>query len=221
MLTGSNAIRRRRALRLLIGGTAGLGLFGCGGGGTGGAIERETDQTGASPSAAPRTFDAEAEFSATANPNGPWRYGWSRTVGSPFVLDVRTDGMTTWSGPVHAPSTLGSFFPNIAHHDAALFLRPGPNDEFAVLRFTAAVAGTYILDTVVRSIGLNNSAAYILLDGETISQMLPSQQSPEFIRSNPQLLMAGSTVDVAVGYGIDCTSRGDDTLIGIKLTLVS
>jgi hypothetical protein len=204
MLTGSNAIRRRRALRLLIGGTAGLGLFGCGGGGTGGAIERETDQTGASPSAAPKTFDAEAEFSATANPNGPWSYGWSRTVGSPFVLDVRTDGMTTWSGPVHAPSALGSFFPNIEHHDAALFLRPGPNGEFAVLRFTAAVAGTYIL-----------------LDGETISQMLPSQQSPEFIRSNPQLLMAGSTVDVAVGYGIDCTSRGDDTLIGVKLTLVS
>ena len=40
MLTGSNAIRRRRALRLLIGGTAGLGLFVCGGGVTGGAIER-------------------------------------------------------------------------------------------------------------------------------------------------------------------------------------
>ena len=99
-------------------------------------------------------------------------------------------------------------------------LRPGPDGEFAVVRFTAAVAGTYILDTVVRSIGLNNSDAHIMLDGVPVSEMLPSQQSKEFIRSNPQLLMAGSTVDIAVGYGIDCTSRGDDTQIGVRLTLV-
>lgn len=33
-----------------------------------------------------RVADVAADFSPTSNPNGVWRYGWSTTLGSPFIL---------------------------------------------------------------------------------------------------------------------------------------
>ena len=32
-----------------------------------------------------QSFDLADSFSATANPNGPWAYGWSGTVGGVFT----------------------------------------------------------------------------------------------------------------------------------------
>jgi hypothetical protein len=50
-----------------------------------------------------QTYDVAADFSATGNPNGPWSYGWSGSLGSAFILDsdpqVRED-LDTWRGDV-------------------------------------------------------------------------------------------------------------------------
>jgi hypothetical protein len=210
------AICRRQALRLLGGATASLGLFGCGGGGDAGSPSAGAgEQAGSLALAAATTFDAEAEFSASANPNGPWSYGWSRRLGSGFTLDARSDGSTTWNGPIHSS---GRDVPSIEHRDGALFLRPGPDNEFAVLRFTAAVAGTYLVETLFRGSGANNTLAYLLQDGEVVVQFVAHDS--EHRRTNPQRLMAGSTMEVAVGFGLDCTSIGDDTLVSMRLSLI-
>src|SRR6185437_5984835 len=47
--------------------------------------------------------DVAADFSSTSNPTGVWSYGWSMTLGSPFILSrspaVR-EGLDTWRGNV-------------------------------------------------------------------------------------------------------------------------
>ena len=47
--------------------------------------------------------DVAIDFSQTNNPNGVWSYGWSMTLGSPFILSsspAAREGLDTWPGNV-------------------------------------------------------------------------------------------------------------------------
>src|SRR5437588_6779441 len=67
------------------------------------AIKPRDGVTAESASCAAAKYDAAADFSASANPNGAWSYGWEATLGGAFTLNAaeRTvyQGLDTWEGP--------------------------------------------------------------------------------------------------------------------------
>lgn len=108
-------------------------------------------------------YDPVADFSISNNQNvaGVWSYGQSATLGGAFNLLPTAEpnypfntNLESWRG---AANGLGGGFPYISHnktnttqtfltvtHPAdELLLHPGPNGEYAVLRFVAPTAGVY------------------------------------------------------------------------------
>ncbi|MGI4789240.1 MAG: hypothetical protein ACRYFS_10385 [Janthinobacterium lividum] len=106
-----------------------------------------------------------------------------------------------------------------------LFLHPGPNGEYAIVRFTAATAGTYDLNssfTPVTTDGtttdvhvLENSTS--LFDGLVTGTYNAPTSAPTFADSIQ--LNKGQTVDFAVGYGANGNYYQDST--GLSATLTS
>lgn len=125
-------------------------------------------------------FDLSRDFSLQSNPNGPWSYGYSATLGGPFQLfttskynfDDRGTPVEVWAISVFTvPAVLRNATTNIVTSDGGqgmyppgtVWFYPGPSnaddggadpeDNFGVLRFTvpAGAAGTFDLATAVRS----------------------------------------------------------------------
>src|SRR5262249_50251708 len=104
-------------------------------------------------------WNAAGAYSAANNPNGVWRYGWSQTLGSPFILDTARgsrSGLGLWLGvqwpdgnPVvahNASATEITTFCSVTYQPGQLGFHPGPNGENAVVRFTAPATGSYNMD---------------------------------------------------------------------------
>ena len=105
-------------------------------------------------------WDAASEFNDSANPDaanpsGVWSYGWKKTLTGKFILLA-----TPFNNPPNLSGwSSASGYPAIAHNThpvpvtvninpvrlppASLGLHPGPDGEYAVLRFTAPSDGSY------------------------------------------------------------------------------
>ena len=110
-------------------------------------------------SAAVPCWDAASEFNDSenpdaANPSGVWSYGWKKTLTDKFYLASTpyTDPPAFWLVQCERLSDDVSFLsgrpdsstdltPPFFRHP--LEMHPGPNSEYAVLRFTAPTDGTY------------------------------------------------------------------------------
>ena len=122
--------------------------------------------TFACPAAAQHLYDASADFSTTSDPSpldgGVWSYGVEATLGSTFSLYTSTgsgtgNGGGTVQGWVSAggtPPVLGDNTSGTTYIDHTggttitvapnqLYLHPGPNGQYSVLRFTAPVTSTF------------------------------------------------------------------------------
>lgn len=145
-------------------------------------------------------WDAFADFSVAANPNGPWSYGYG-TPGASFTALTDTTpsiiaGFATpaWYSPglqfgvpaVYAnkegapvPSPTGTF----SLPASSLFLHPGDSDaQAAIVRFTAPTAGTY-----------SYSVAFTLAD--------PFGSVGATAYANAATLLARTVLDTAAGVG--------------------
>jgi hypothetical protein len=165
--------------------------------------------------------NAAQDFSATQNPIGRWSYGWTQQFGSAFQLNTeRTvqDGIDIWVGPVAEPSPPGRF-PLVGHNGTAnsvitantvlvqpgqLLLHPGPNGEYAVLRFTADQPNQYFVSASFAGmdfVGPTTTDVHVLVDGQSVFHGVVGafQQGPAF--GSFIGLAMGSTVDFAVGFG--------------------
>jgi PEP-CTERM motif len=185
-------------------------------------------------------YDAAADFSPTNNPNGVWSYGWSQTLGSTFNLDTTsatTDGLNFWEGPVYTGAPPGSF-PVVGYNGTTspitwgtvqvqpgqLWMHPGPQDQYSVIRFTAPTAGTFVLATSFNGIdfvGPSTTDVHVIIDWSSIFNGNVDGYGPG---SGPSFtttltLHAGDTVDFAIGYGADGNYFNDST--GITATLSS
>jgi hypothetical protein len=98
-----------------------------------------------------------SDFSIVANPNGDYSYGYTNTLGSPFMLYEFAvpnviPGLDVWRTSFGAPalqknttaSSLSYF--SISHPPDMLNLHPGPSGQYSVLRFAAPCAGTYRIE---------------------------------------------------------------------------
>lgn len=155
-------------------------------------------------------YDAHTDFSVASNPNGVWSYGYSTTLGGTFTpFDLWTGGSyDRWFTSIDAlgvyDTDSGIFQGSVSVPANQLWLHPGPNGQYAVLRFTTPTTGSYNLaagffgvdfqgpTTTDVNIFLNNSIIF----SDKVSTFATS---PTTSFAFPLALTAGDTIDVAVG----------------------
>jgi hypothetical protein len=121
----------------------------------------------AAQTAKPPVFSAIADFSTTANPNDAWWYGWSHTQGAafiPFILYGLTccTGEEGWFGPVGSDPGYPLVVHDVEPPNVALEMAGGPDDEFAIVRWTAPSASTYHIVGVFYGFGSTLSDVHVL-----------------------------------------------------------
>jgi hypothetical protein len=183
--------------------------------------------------------DAAADFSPTTNPSGGWTYGWSPTRDGAFTpLDGRwllIDELETWGRSSDPTSSRGNpgvsrnrsgralVFTDTTWPARALSMHPGPSGERPVLRWTAAVAGSYRVRVVFRgavTVGATTTDVAVRIAGtERFSAILnqgDSGNEASFEMVVP--LEAGAHVDASVGWGANGTYISDTTLVEARIT---
>jgi len=105
--------------------------------------------------------DVAGDFSPSNNPNGVWHYGWSTTLGSPFAISTDPgvrDGIDLWGGDLepfgnpaeyHNGTSSVVVLGTTAVFDPGQFaLHPGPDGEYAVVRYVAPEAGAASIESL-------------------------------------------------------------------------
>jgi hypothetical protein len=175
-------------------------------------------------------FDAAADFSPTANPNGVWSYGFIPAGGlyTDFALydlggpapDI--PGLDAWR---HTAGSSDPRVPVVAHNGGSstlyaygdlvlppgeMHLHPGPEGQQTVVRFTAPFDGTFQID-VTFSVGdppgfggTTTTDVHVTRDGVSLFDGdvngYASPTDSEHL-SGLQTLAAGDIIDFTVGFG--------------------
>jgi hypothetical protein len=147
------------------------------------------DQSSASSETeAPALFDLGRDFSFTANPNGPWRYGYTRgaqLARSAFTLATVAE-LTTPVGFWHPGPGRAGYYPYIAaglgptvaiDPTGSWAVRPGEvaleaseTGQLAVIEFTVPRAGSYAIAADFAGIhkGLSTTDVHVLLNEQSL-----------------------------------------------------
>ncbi len=183
-------------------------------------------------------WDAASEFNDsnnadTANPSGVWSYGWKEMLTGKFYLALthfddppNRFGWCSGSGyPIlshvtfliptrmHGPNSV-----TLAGH--ALNMHPGPNGEYAVLRFTAPATGMYRVSGQFyaeddNSTGTTTDVWILPNDSKTgaFSGSLDYKQGAMVasFMSRSYQLKKGDALDFEVGYGANKNMEYDST----------
>ena len=171
-------------------------------------------------------YDPSAQFSPINNPNGVWSYGFETVpLGSPFNLFTLASPIPASPGPtidswLSAP--LGTFLgvfdngtPQVQtvttgsseisqFNPGMLAMNAGPNDEYAMVQFTAPANGFYTIQGTFEGIDTAGtvSSVYLLENNVVVASgsvlgFGPPSDVP--LSSGPFLLSAGNTLAYAVG----------------------
>ncbi|MBX9791044.1 MAG: PEP-CTERM sorting domain-containing protein [Pirellulales bacterium] len=166
-------------------------------------------------------FDASADFDPAHNPSsingGTYSYGYTNTLGGPFSLlpGTFTNGPLAGYSYPSLPDTAPNVYKNtsddpflllgtIHFEPHQLMLHPGNGGEYAVLRFTAPVTGTYSYDATFNAAGGATTDVHVLINSINLATAginVNGGGSTADLSSPSILLSAGDTIDFAVGYG--------------------
>jgi len=171
-------------------------------------------------------FDPSLQFLPVTNPNGVWSYGLETVpLGSPFNLFTLPASVPASPGPgidawLSAP--LGTFM-GVFHNGTPLVqtvttgaseisqfnqgmlaMNAGPNDEYALVQFTAPANGIYTIQGTFEGIDTAGTVSSVsllannvpLISGSVVG-FGPGSDVP--LSSGPILLGAGQTLAYAVG----------------------
>ena len=171
-------------------------------------------------------YDPSLMFSPTINPNGIWSYGFeSVPLGSAFNLllapvpipSLPGPAIDSWQSPplgnfmgvfyngtaaIQTVTTSGS---EISQFDPGMLaMNAGPNDEYAMVQFTAPANGIYTFQGVFQGIDTVGtvSSVYLLENNVMVASgsvlgFGPGSDVP--LSSGPFLLSVGDTLTYAVG----------------------
>lgn len=183
----------------------------------------------------PASFDPVADFSLAGNPNGPWSYGYSLTLGSPLILHATSGsggGLDFWNTDIHIGlpcvvrnSTAApiNWAGTTVFAPGGLSLHPGPNGELAILRFMVPTAGQYAVSGAFFGqdyVGPTTTDVHIWLNGTSLFDASVSDYDINHPFSTMLTLGAGNFLDFAVGIGSNQTDLYDSTGLSATITLV-
>jgi hypothetical protein len=177
-----------------------------------------------------QVYDVAADFSTASNPNGPWTYGWSASLGTtlyPYLNHDNFFGLDLWRDQTDPNvSHNGTGFPINpgfavwpAHHVA---FHPGPQGEFSVVRWTASHAAIIAVTSAFTGFDYNGPTTtdvHVLLNGVSVFDGYVEGFGSSTSFATNLHVAAGDTVDVAVGVGRNGHYVNDTT--GLSLTIVA
>jgi hypothetical protein len=172
-------------------------------------------------------FDPVLQFSPITNPNGVWSYGYeSVPLGSSFHLltlplpvpALPGPTIDSWQSPAFGavgvfhngttmPQTVTTVGSEISLFDPGMLaMNAGPNDEYAMVQFTAPAVGLYSIQGTFEGIDTAGTASSVYLLENNIVKATgsvlgfgPGTDVP--LSSGPFLLNVGDTLAYAVGGG--------------------
>jgi hypothetical protein len=169
---------------------------------------------GAAGKCAGTNIQAGSEFSSIRNPNGMWSYGASLAPGSFTIFTVagQVSGLDSWRVAAGIPDSTGA--PVIYHNGTGsplnthivypagqLVLHPGPDGEYAVLRWTAPADGTYGIESVFTGGDVATTDVHVVESGVTLFSGSVSGKGDRQVYRGNRTLRTGDTIDFAVGAG--------------------
>jgi hypothetical protein len=182
-------------------------------------------------------YSAAGDFSTAANPNGVWSYGSSTTLGSAFIPSTISTNtymgfaLEGWLG--NSDSSLTPYVlynsttnnvnnnPTTVYQPGQLAEHPGAQGQYEVVRWTAPFSGTFGITATFSGLSsLGDSAdVHILLDGSSIfnSTVIGSPSPTSY--SGLQNIIAGDTIDFAVGFGTNGNNANDTTALSATITV--
>lgn len=179
------------------------------------------------------SWEVGSEFNDTANPSGVWSYRSKATVGdvnaplltvpwTPAAPDelgwTNSRGFPLVGHNVHPTPFIGSTGAQIPAH--GLFLHPGRSGQYAVVRFTAPVAGTYKVSGQFYALDSNSTGTttdvWILVNNNTSTPLFSgivnyyaAMTFASFTNCTTFTLDQGGTLEFEVGpdgnYNFDTT----------------
>jgi len=181
------------------------------------------------------TYDASAQFSATANPNSPWTYGSTPKRGGLFTaypFPGQQSGMPTWF--LTAP-TSGTTVPLLSFNNTGapvvttatvppntLLLHPGAAGENSVLRWTAPTNGIYLVQGRFFALTSTTTDVAVLLNSSTTLLSGNVNGTGSGTSGVPftlvRTLNAGDNVDFTVGFGTNGNNANDSTGLTVTVT---
>jgi RHS repeat-associated protein/uncharacterized repeat protein (TIGR01451 family) len=181
------------------------------------------------------TYDASAQFSATANPNSPWTYGSTPKRGGLFTaypFPGQQSGMPTWF--LTAP-TSGTTVPLLSFNNTGapvvttatvppntLLLHPGAAGENSVIRWTAPTNGTYLVQGRFFALTSTTTDVAVLLNSSTTLLSGNVNGTGSGTSGVPftlvRTLNAGDNVDFTVGFGTNNNNANDSTGLTVTVT---
>jgi hypothetical protein len=174
------------------------------------------------PTATP-VYSAAAGFSATANPNAVWSYGFSDSVTGPFSLYTTSgttyfSGEVGWFGPI--PGCCAPGYPLVVAQPNVipnvLDMGPGPS-SYTIVRWTAPNGGVWDVAGNFFGTGVTTADVHVLHNGTALFDS-PVNGSDVAAFSLAIQLKAGDTVDFAAGPGPGGDNAGDPTGFNVTIT---
>jgi Ca2+-binding RTX toxin-like protein len=184
-----------------------------------------------------KEYFSSSDFSASNNPNGVWRYGYSTSLGGAFnlyTIHQQDRGLDILRQIIDSePGISYNDTPNyiflspefITIKSEQMSLHPGPNGEYSVLKWIAPRSGVY--DIAARFSGLDADGAttdvHILRNGSQIYETLingfgePSAKT----YANSLNISVGDIIDIAVGMGENGNYHHDSTEVEIIIGTTS
>lgn len=181
------------------------------------------------------SFNPSVDFSLSGNPNGPWSYGYSQTLGGPLIPHASSGsngGLDFWNTDIsiglpwvarNSTASPMNWAGTTVFAPGALSLHPGPNGQVAILRFTAPSTGQYAISGAFFGqdyVGPTTTDVHLLLNGSSIFDGVVADFGTSQSFNITTALAAGSFLDFAVGFGSNQTYLYDSTGLTATITQV-
>lgn len=185
------------------------------------------------------TFDAFADFSILANPNGVWSYGYTMTLGSLLIphSTAQADfvpGVDRWVTPSidywlmvgknKTGANITTAPPTAYYPSDMLLVHPTVSWSYSVVRWTAPAGGTYSFTG--KFAGLDSVTSVADTDVHILHNSITDLLAPTVLRgvgtektfSISRAVAAGDTIDFAVGKGPSGFHQNDSTGLKVSIT---
>ncbi len=162
--------------------------------------------------AAAQSYDAVADYSTNANPNGAWSYGWTPTVGGAITLydASRTIPFLGPSGQEWYPSGTGDVArPDIVFWQGEMLLGPLTGMAYSLVRWTAPADGEYLVQgsfapfypPMYNGQQFFDADVHVLTNGVSIFDGMIHPGGAAVPYSASVSLKTGDKVDFVAGFG--------------------
>jgi len=181
--------------------------------------------------AAPLTWNAASDFSLSKSATSPWSYGTTGTALdgalNAFTQSASIAGYDYFSAASYAqigkagPSGFSSG--SVSVPAGALNVSPGSAGEYAVLRFNAQATGSYAIDAAFWGddfVGPTTTDVHVRSNGVDLfgGDIASYGEANALSWSGPIMLVAGQTIDFAVGFGSNRTYNYDNTGLDVRVS---